>query len=423
MWYNEFIMQQENPFLNMEIELGAKESKRSLAKALRDAELSASMQTGQYSEYHTEGERVADHYKLIFNVMRAIKSEDETMEINLPEEIGKAISELDPSIKETVRQYPNLLRYVVLTHDIAKREENRSFNIKKFRMPSADVAQEVKPEAMQMAVEFDLLKKSIEAEMSDLDGKLKELQKEIKILEKAINNKKADPEQLVESHKKLEEDTETKKTLQEEKNLQEEKLTGATVEFYDGLKSLGLSGEDITNYFGLGVGFIKHEEKSAEMVRGMDIPENVKILLAKLADDHIVPLNRFADAKMDDSTAATFYDRTYGDYQDEEFKLSIAMASLDILGSVRKGEKPDLAPINNILRGKRESWIKKKVAEELNGMIQRVLEEDPDYADLKNVDLQDKNTPVEIKKKYSAMRRAVEEKLKSDLRERYIRNN
>ena len=183
---------------------------------------------------------------------------------------------------------------------------------------------------------------------------------------------------------------------------------------------MGLSGEEVTNNFGLGVGFIKHEEKSAEIVRKMDIPENIKSLLAKLADDHILPLSRFSDYKMDDNTAATFYDRTYGDYQDEEFKLSIAMASLDILGSIQKDKKPDLTPINNILRGKMESWIKKMVGEELNDVIKKSLEEDSEYMDLRNVDLQDKNTPIEIKKRYSAMRKILEEKLKIDLRKRYL---
>jgi hypothetical protein len=416
-------MQQENPFLNMEIELGTKESRRSLAKALRDAEFSASMQTGQYSEYHTEGEKVKDHYKMIFDVMHAIITDQEKDKNKLPESVQEAMEELDSTVKDTIRTYPSILRYVVLTHDIAKREENRSFNIKKFRMPSEDVAQEVKPEAMQMAVEFDLLKKTIEAEISDLDVKLKELQKEIKILEKAINNKKTGPEKLIESHKKLEDDIEAKKTLQEEKNQKEDKLTGATVEFYDGLKSLGLLGEDITNYFGLGVGFIKHEEKSAEMVRGMDIPENVQSLLAKLADDHIVPLNRFADAKMDDNSVATFFDRTYGDYDPEEFRLSIAMAALDILGSLRKVDKPDLTPINNILRGKKESWIKRGVAEELSTEIQKALTEDPNYRELQNINLQDNNTSMELRKKYLAMRKVVEARLKEKLLEKYTNNN
>jgi hypothetical protein len=416
-------MNNENPFLSIESSLGDRSSKTMLAKALREAELSLSMQTGQYSEYHTEGEKVADHYRLIFNVMRSILVEDENVKSNSPKQVENAIQELDDSIKDTIKHYPNLLRYIVLTHDIAKRPENRTFNLKKFKMPNDEEVGNIEPEVMQTAEKFHDNKTSLETEISALDEKIKDLQKEIKSIEKAVNNKKIDPEQSVQLRQKMEEGQEAKKMLQEDKDLKETELTNTAVEFYDHLKTLGLSGEQITKFFGLGVGFVKHEEKSAEMVRKMDIPENIKVLLAKLADDHIVPLNRFADSKMDDNTAATFFDRTYGDYEIEEFKLSIAMAALDILGSVRKGENSDLTPINNILRGKRESWIKKRVAEELNGMIQRTLEEDSEYADLKNVDLQDKNTPIDLKKKYSAMRRTVEEKLKNDLRERYQTNN
>lgn len=394
--------------------------KRSLGRVLKDAEFSAGMQTGQFSEYHTEGEKVADHYKLVFNVMNAILHEnDEKFTQRLPDNIQESLEDLDESIKETVREFPSLMRYVVLTHDIAKRPENRTFNVKKFKMPQEDLAGELKSEVMDEAFSYAESKAEIETRLSELEAGIKEATKQIKSFEKMLKNKKADPEQLVEAHKGLEEKQEERKRMQDEKTNLESELADGTVVFYDKLRELDLSGAEITKYFGLGVGFVKHEEKSAEMIREMDIPEDVKTILAKLADDHIVPLNRFADANMDDNTAATFYNRTYGEYLPEEFRLSVAMAALDILGSVPSDKKPDLTPINNILKGKRESWVKAQTEKLLNDEVQKALEELPEYADLKGVDLKDKTTPIEMKKKYSNMRKEIEARLKERLRQEY----
>ncbi len=410
----------ENPFIKMEAELGQSKYKKTMAKVLRDAEFSAAMHTGQYSEYHTEGEKVGDHYKLIFNVMNAILNDDEAKYGNkLPEEVRESLSDLDESVKATIKEYPSLLRYVVLTHDIAKTPGNRTFNIKKFKMPTEVLAGELSDSVMDAARGYAERKSDMEAKIIDLETGIKAAAQEIKALEKTIKNKKTDPEQSIEARKQLEGRQETRKNLQDQKAELEEDLAQDAAVFYDKLKELGLSGAEITKYFGLGVGFVKHEEKSAEVVREMEMPEDVKSILAKLADDHIVPLNRFADPKMDDNTAATFFDRTYGEYLPEEFRLSVAMAALDILGSLRLGEKPDLTPIKNIFKGRRESWVKVKVGELLNDEVQKALEEAPEYADLKGIDVKDKSTPVEMKQKYSKMRKEVEIKLKQRLREEY----
>jgi len=413
-------MTNENPFLKMETDVSTAESKRTLAKALKEAEFSAGMRTGQFSEYHTEGEKVADHYRLIFNVMNAILDEDnEKLQARLSKSMRDSLGRLDDSIKKTIKEYPSLLRYVILTHDIAKRRENRTFNAKKFKMPEEDFKSELSSEVLDAAEEYSKLKTRLDTAMSESEMKIKEATKEIKTLEKAINNKKMDPEQSVELRRRLEDQQAMRKTMQEVKDSYEDDLAKHTVAFYDKLQSLGLSGANINKFFGLGVGFIKHEEKSAETVRGMNIPDGIKALLAKLADDHIVPLNRFADPKMDDGAAATFFVRTYGDYAPEEFRLSMAMAALDVLGSLRIDGEPDLTPIENILRGKREVWIQQKVAENLYDAVQSALNEDPDYAELRNVDLKDKNTPIELKQKYSKMKKSVEAKLREKFSEEF----
>ncbi|MFZ6014835.1 MAG: hypothetical protein ACOYUZ_00550 [Patescibacteria group bacterium] len=412
----EHSLTQDKKYKTEEEQRGVLERKMMLTRALRRAELSASMKTGQYSEYHTEGERVGDHYRLIFNIMRAIIEDDDSALQRLPEAAREALGNLDESIKKTIREYPNLIRYIVLTHDIAKTEEGRSFNEKKFKMPEGDLLSEAPAEAVEMAREYESEKNQLESHIGILQDQEKNIKKDIQTLEKQLKNKKSSFEELGDAKLKIEARKKTLADFEAASSSKKMELDKITAGFYDDLKKMGLTGREIFKYFGLGVGFVGHEAKSAEAVRGMEIPEETKKLLARLAEDHIIPLQRFNYENISDNDAATFFIRSYGEYDHEEFRLSLAMAALDILGSVREGGNIDLTPINNILRGRREAWVNDRVKEKIDEAVASTLEEEDRFKDLKGVDVRDKNTPIPVKQKYSQMRKEVEARLKDELR-------
>ena len=391
----------ENPFsegkaseLTPEQKSKNSELGRLAGREMRTAGFGETMKTDQYSAYHTEGEHVADHYRTIFNVMQAVQHpEDQRLPARLAVETREALAKLDPSVAETIRDYPTLIRYVVLAHDIAKKTEGRTVNPKNFRLPESE-----EPESL--ASKYALQRIELE---SNLNAKREE-----------VKTAKKDPQKTTELKKEVEE--------------LEKQIASTAIKLYDDLRVSGLSGKDINERYGLGVGFIGHEKASAEITRNMNLPEDLRGIMAQLADDHMLPLQRFSDAtieakrgkdkngaykKSEEQACAESYRDTYKDYSEIEFRLSAAMAALDILGSLPKNGKPNLAPIDRMLKGEREVTIQDMVKDHLNDEIQNeLLKDDSPYTEFRGVDLASKDTPIELKKRYSEFRNGMEKRLR-----------
>ena len=262
----------ENPFsegkaseLTPEQKSKNSELGRLAGREMRTAGFGETMKTDQYSAYHTEGEHVADHYRTIFNVMQAVQHpEDQRLPARLAVETREALAKLDPSVAETIRDYPTLIRYVVLAHDIAKKTEGRTVNPKNFRLPESE-----EPESL--ASKYALQRIELE---SNLNAKREE-----------VKTAKKDPQKTTELKKEVEE--------------LEKQIASTAIKLYDDLRVSGLSGKDINERYGLGVGFIGHEKASAEITRNMNLPEDLRGIMAQLADDHMLPLQRFSDATIE----------------------------------------------------------------------------------------------------------------------------
>jgi len=385
------------------------ELRRRAGGEMRKAGFGEAMKTDQYSAYHTEGERVADHYRTIFNVMRAIQHpDDEKSAARLPEVTREELANLDPLVAETIREFPSLMRYVVMAHDIAKQNEGKTVNPKNFNLPDGE-------DSGSLAGQYAAERSRTEREISKLNVK----REEIKAKEKAA---KKDPSKAAEL--KLEKDA-----VAAEIEKMEARIAKAAIKLFDDLRASGMSGQAINERYGLGVGFIGHEKASVEMVRNMDLPENMRGIMVKMAEDHMLPLNRFSEKTIEDKrgknkdgtckktetqVSAESYRDTCKDYSEIEFRLSAAMAALDILGSVPKGGKPDLAPIRRMVMGKRENEIQNLVKEHLREEIDYELSNpDSPYAELAGVDLA--NASKEQRERNAEMRLVVEKRL----RERY----
>ena len=411
-------MKFESPFaegspseLSAEQKTNNSELRRKAGREMRKAGFSETMKSDQYSSYHTEGEYVADHYRTIFNVMQAIQNpEDEKSIQRLPEATREELAELDPSVAKTIREFPSLMRYVVLAHDLAKKNQDRSVNPRIFTLPENE-----DPESI--ASLYSKERSKLESEISQSNVKREEIRAKEKTVKKM-------PEKA--AALKLDRDA-----LSAEIENLEKQIAAATVKLYDDLRASGMSGQFIHERYGLGVGFTGHEKASAELVRNMDLPENLRGIMAKMAEDHMLPLMRFGEKTIEDKrgknkdgtfkkseeqVCAESYRDTYKDYSEIEFRLSAAMAALDILGSVPKGGKPDLAPIRRLVTGKRENELQNLVKEHLNEEIGYELSQSASpYANLVGIDLANPNTPMELKEKYREMKQAMEKRL----RERY----
>lgn len=410
-------MNLENPFfgeatsdVTPEQKVKNSELRRRIANEIRGAGFDETMKADQYSVYHTEGEHVSDHYRAIFNVMLAIQHpDDERFRSRLPEGTREALADLEASVAETIREFPSLMRYVVMAHDIAKQNQSRNVNPKNFNLPEDEGADSP---ASRYAAE----RCRIEEDTAGLKSRREELDAKGKAAKK-------DP---VKSASLKQEREGVAAEIAEN----EEQIAAATVDLYDALRASGMSGQAINERYGLGVGFIGHETASADKVRGMDLPENLRGIMAKIAEDHILPLMRFGDKviedkrgrnkdgsykKSEEQVCAESYRDTYKDYSEIEYRLSAAMGALDILGSVPKSGKPDLTPIRRMVVGKRENELQETIKEHMQAEIDAELSrpESP-YKDVAGVDFADHKNPriSELRKLNVDMRQVLEKRLR-----------
>jgi hypothetical protein len=367
----------------MENRLGSFQGKRDVAQAAVRGKLSKAMETGQMSAYHTEGELVRDHYRLMFDVMHAATGESSDDRVKkLPSAVQEGVRQLDPSVIETLKSFPNMIRAAVLFHDIAKKPENRTVNISEMTIP-ADASEE------DVEV-LELLKQQ--------SSRYKELQKQL------------------EKDKKAAEKTPTSETKAKwEKSQADLGVAQRTMsELYDRLRRK-YSGAGVYEKFKVGVGFQGHEKRSAEEMKSMELDPEAKSILMTVVEDHIIPLQKF-DGELSPKECAKRYRQGFAAYSDIVLKLSVALASLDILGSIPADGKVDLTPVRNIFMGKREAWIEDRVAEEMKVVLaERLKGMDLPKIDYKNANPQEKVAFEQIRD----ARKQVEGEVEAELRKKF----
>ncbi len=379
-----------------------------MAAEVRKAGFGRAMHTEQYSSYHTEGEKVADHYRFVYYVLTSIILDRNPQELKLlPVEYKDALRDLDPSVKRTVKEFPTLMRYIVMTHDIAKQPESLTINPKLFTLPEGE-------DSGSLAGRYAARRQAIEAEIAAMEVKRKELQTQ----EKAA---KKDPQKLAPlkaEREALAADIESKKN----------EIAMATRKLYDDLLASGMGSKAINERYGLGAGFHLHEKASADMIRQMDIPDDLKTLLSKLAEDHVTPLNAFSDLTVEDKrgrnkdgsykkseerACGELFRDNYKGYSDVEVRLSTAMAALDILGSVPKGGKPDLTVVRRMIAGRREGFV-------MDGVDGDFPEAFKEYMAANHPELVGKDLAKADQSERDAYRQA-KETVERSLRDKYVR--
>ncbi|MDD5726029.1 MAG: hypothetical protein PHC53_01285 [Patescibacteria group bacterium] len=330
-----------NPFLAIEEKLNDFDVKKQIASEISTSGFQRTLKTPQYSEIHTEGETVESHYRLMFNVMSAIQHDgDEKALARLPEPVRGKLIEIEPSVRRTIKEFPATMRYLALVHDLAKNPEGRTFKFSELRLPPKE------PEKISQMT-WHMLEKFVKSELSWSSAE------------------KTPDSPLQKDARRL----------------------------YDILLKEGLTGEQIKSLFGMNVHFLQHEVKSADLVKGMHIPKDVKRLLVDLTWDHLRPLFNFSDENIayqkqrGGNTSASVINSKYREifegYSDEKFHLAVSLATLDILSAVPESGKIDLNPIHRIFKARRKLWIRDKVRADYKAAVKATKSQFPE---LKGVD-------------------------------------
>ena len=369
--------------MKIEENLRSTAEKQRIAGASKKGGLRDAMETGQVSAYHTEGETVRSHYRLIFDALHAASAQSSPDRMKkLPDAVQEAIRELNPSIVETFKTYPNMLRAAVLFHDIAKTTKNRTINLTEMSVP-----EDASPEDAELLASLKTngtsekeLKKTIEKNKKALEKKPDaELQKQLEAAQMGV--------------------IDAKKALHAAYDALREKYSSAGV--YEKFK--------------VGVGFQGPEKMSADILRTMDIDPEAKSILLTVVEDHIIPLQKF-DGELAPKECAKRYRQAFGTYSTLEFKLSTALASLDILGSMPADKHTDLSPVKNIMTGKREAWIEDRILEEKKLLLaERLKGLESSAIDFKTATEEEKAAAIKIRE----ARKEIEDQIEKELREKY----
>ena len=322
-----------NPFREVEESLGQLETQQAITKEIRKTGFRETMKTPQYSEHHTEGEGVASHYRLIFDVVSAIQHEgDERFMERLPKFTREKLSEIDPIVKHTIRQYPGVMRYAIMVHDIAKQSQSRMFKFPDLHLP------EQRPGGID------------DEQWSALEGFL------TKGLSWNAKDKTPDSPDQAEAR-----------------------------DLHDHLLALGFSGEQIKQMFGMDVRFYEHERRSGELVSGMEIPDQIKKVLFKLAAEHMKPLLAFSDHNItyykkklganaaEDKVCNKIYRERFKDYSNTELRLAMALFAVDKLGSLPENGEYDLRPMHRALAANRRVWVGDMIEKNKRAVFNEIL--------------------------------------------------